>query len=59
MHKEWCKKCCADCTAPCKLDEELYCSPDCEFLGENGEMNAPECKNCDAYKAWREDNANL
>lgn len=51
MHKAWCGKSCADCQTPCRLDEMLYCSPDCECLGLNGEMDDPRCKNCDAYLA--------
>lgn len=51
MHREWCGKRCADCQHPCEVDKELYCSPDCECLGENGETNSPECWSCDAYLA--------
>ena len=55
MHKKWCGASCADCANPCETDEQLYCSPDCEYLGKNGEMEAPECLECDAYKAAKED----
>ena len=55
MHKNWCGKPCGECKNPCRLDEELYCSPDCPCLGKDGEMDDPECKECDAYKAWLED----
>lgn len=55
MHKEWCGKKCENCRTSCSLDEELYCSPDCEFLGEDGEMNFQTCHDCDAWKALRED----
>ena len=48
MHKEWCGKSCADCATSCRLDESMPCSPDCEFLGENGETDSPECQSCDA-----------
>lgn len=48
MHKEWCGKSCADCETSCRLDESMPCSPDCEFLGENGETDSPECQSCDA-----------
>ena len=51
MHRGWCGKRCADCQHPCEVDKELYCSPDCECLGENGETNSPECWSCDAYLA--------
>ena len=26
------KRSCCDCTSPCKLDQEIPCSPDCENL---------------------------
>ena len=55
MHKEWCGKKCENCRTSCSLDEELYCSPDCEFLSEDGEMNFQTCHDCDAWKALRED----
>lgn len=48
MHKDWCGKPCCDCENPCKLDEILPCSPDCECLGRNGEHLHPECQDCDA-----------
>lgn len=53
MHKDWCGKPCSDCTNPCRLDESIACSPDCEFLGENGEHNHPECQECDALPLYR------
>ena len=53
MHKEWCGKSCADCEAPCCLDEQIACSPDCEFLGPDGEHEHPECQNCDALPLYR------
>ena len=53
MHKNWCGKACCDCKNPCKLDESIPCSPDCEFLGENGEHTHPECQNCDALTLYR------
>lgn len=52
MHNAWCGKNCADCSDPCMIDKKLFCSPDCECLGANGEMSAPECKTCDAYLAY-------
>ena len=48
MHKGWCGKPCCDCEHPCALDESIPCSPDCECLGENGETDCEECKQCDA-----------
>lgn len=54
MHKEWCGKNCSECETSCDLDMAIYCSPDCEYLGKNGEMNAQECKKCDAYIAAQE-----
>lgn len=53
MHKDWCGKSCGDCKKPCRLDESIACSPDCEFLGENGEHNHPECQDCDALPLYR------
>lgn len=50
MHKEWCGRACCDCDSPCRLDEEIPCSPDCEYLGANGETDHEQCKNCDARK---------
>lgn len=55
MHSEWCGKACAECKHPCRLDQEIYCSPDCPCLGADGEMDAPECVTCDAYRAAQED----
>jgi hypothetical protein len=49
MHKDWCGKPCSFCEHPCTLDETIYCSPDCENLGPNGEMDYSKCKDCDAY----------
>lgn len=51
MHKDWCGKPCADCQSPCETDFELTCSPDCENLGKNGEINLSKCKGCDALSA--------
>lgn len=53
MHKEWCGKTCSDCKNPCGLDEKIPCSPDCEFLGEDGSTTHPECQNCDALQLYR------
>lgn len=48
MHKDWCGKPCADCKHPCRLDNDIPCSPDCENLGANGETDCHECQKCDA-----------
>lgn len=53
MHKDWCGKVCADCLNPCKLDEKNPCSPDCEFLGADGNPSSPECQKCDALPLYR------
>lgn len=46
-HKDWCGKPCAECENPCKLDESIPCSPDCGYLGSNGELHLG-CVGCDA-----------
>lgn len=53
MHKDWCGKPCCDCKNPCNLDESISCSPDCEFLGKNGEHMHHECQDCDALPLYR------
>ena len=53
MHKDWCGKPCSECTNHCRLDESIACSPDCEFLGENGEHKHPACQDCDALPLYR------
>lgn len=55
MHRLWCGKPCGECEHPCELDESMYCSPECECLGADGEMDNPDCKNCDAYLACKGD----
>lgn len=49
-HELWCGKPCCDCTAPCKLDTLIPCSPDCENLKPNGSRNVKDCNasGCDA-----------
>ena len=50
-HMDWCGKPCAECTYPCKLDESMPCSPDCELLGEYGyPIDRAKCREvgCDA-----------
>ena len=59
MHKNWCGKSCCECQERCSLDEALYCSPDCEHLGREGEMNSKCCSVCDAYIAFCEDNVKI
>lgn len=40
----YCKKqACSDCKKPCKLDESIPCSPDCENLTEDGEILIEKC----------------
>ena len=53
MHKFWCGKACSECETPCKLDESIPCSPDCEFLNEDGSATASECQHCDALPLYR------
>ena len=38
MHKKWCGKDCSECQTSCALDESMPCSPDCEFLGKDGDV---------------------
>jgi len=49
-HRDWCGKPCADCANPCKLDESIPCSPDCENLFLDGEYDPVKCNEarCDA-----------
>ena len=53
MHKNWCGNQCSDCQTPCSLDENMFCSPDCEFLGEDGEHTHTQCQECDALRLYR------
>ena len=53
MHKNWCGKSCSDCETSCALDESIPCSPDCEFLGENGETTCDACQECDSLRLFR------
>lgn len=46
-HNDWCGKPCAVCEHPCKLDESMPCSPDCDNLGPNGELRL-DCVGCAA-----------
>ena len=54
MHTDWCGMPCCHCPSPCSLDESMPCSPDCEFLGENGETDCEECRRCDAMLPQKE-----
>lgn len=49
-HKDWCGKPCGECDTPCRLDESMPCSPDCEALNEDGSRNVEVCTaaGCDA-----------
>ena len=46
-HKDWCGKVCQECTSPCKLWESMPCSPNCPYLGTEGEIERPECLTCE------------
>ena len=48
-HKDWCGRTCAECILPCSLDESLPCSPDCPYLGKNGETKNLECLSCGVF----------
>lgn len=48
MHKDWCGNPCSECANPCELDRTIFCSPDCEYLGADGEHTHLECQECDA-----------
>lgn len=41
--KEHCGKNCSDCKNPCKLDETIPCSPDCENLTKDGKIKITKC----------------
>lgn len=56
MHSLWCGKECEICKTSCVLDESIPCSPDCEFLGKDGETDHIECKTCGVYEEDEEDN---
>jgi hypothetical protein len=49
-HKDWCGKPCGECKKPCKLDEEIPCSPNCENLNNDGTRKIKSCQEsrCDA-----------
>ena len=49
-HNDWCGKPCSDCGDPCKLDQEIPCSPDCENLNPDGSRKTEQCNEagCDA-----------
>lgn len=56
-HKDWCGKPCADCMAPCRLDESMPCSSDCELLYEDGSVDIQLCHQtgCDAIEIANEE----
>ena len=54
MHRLWCGKDCCLCDNPCELDKSIPCSPDCDFLGKDGEFT-DECVDCDCYIAAHEE----
>jgi len=49
-HMDWCGKPCGECLNPCKLDESIPCSPDCENLLPDGTPETTKCREaeCDA-----------
>ena len=49
-HQEWCGLPCADCQNPCRLDESIPCSPDCELLKADGSVDLQLCAGCDAIQ---------
>lgn len=49
MINGWCGARCSECANPCRLDEKIPCSPDCEFLGEHGEFTEG-CVDCEVFK---------
>lgn len=52
-HREWCGKPCSECKNPCRLDESIPCSPDCENLLPDGDPDPEKCKGCDAYEEYK------
>ena len=48
-HVNWCGKPCDECAHPCRLDELIPCSPDCENLNEDGTPNPAKCRGCAAF----------
>ena len=55
-HTDWCGRPCSECMKPCKLDENMPCSPDC--VGIDHSTGKPAfgvlCEGCDAGEAWKE-----
>ena len=49
-HAEWCGKPCSECASPCKLDESIPCSPDCENLRPDGTADPEKCRGCAVYE---------
>lgn len=49
-HNLWCGNPCCDCLQPCRLDEQIPCSPDCENLNQDGSRIDAKCRaiKCDA-----------
>lgn len=37
------ERACSDCKTPCRLDESIPCSPDCENLTEEGQILVKKC----------------
>ena len=54
LQREWCDNGqCSDCTAYCRLDESMPCSPDCENITEDGAFLIEKCTaaKCDALES--------
>lgn len=49
-HKLWCGQECCDCTERCRLDSEIPCSPDCEYLSADGDKCFQPGGSCDFFK---------
>ena len=49
-HENWCGKPCGECMNPCRLDESIPCSPDCQNINFDGTRNETDClaSHCDA-----------
>lgn len=46
---------CSECTNPCKVDTQIPCSPDCDYLDSNGNPSDYVCLMCDAIEDKEKD----
>lgn len=48
----WCGRTCSECMKPCKLDQQIPCSPDCKCLTRDGKIHIADClkSGCDEIK---------